>query len=155
MPGERADRAFPAANCVCGVGVVVSDPQGRVLLGLGHDGYWELPGGKTDPGESFEEAACRELAEETGLELPAVAISIRSVLLDEKGGVTRLTAAAVATVSAAGEPSVTEPDKIARWDWHRLQDLPAKLYGPSAAVLYAWQPDIAPSTVTAHHYPLA
>src|SRR5690606_37396207 len=33
---------------------------------------WFTPGGGLDPGESFEEAACRELWEETGLRVPSV-----------------------------------------------------------------------------------
>lgn len=44
---------------------------------------WTLPKGKLDPGESFEEAALREIDEETGLrarlvrELPAVNYEVR------------------------------------------------------------------------------
>jgi 8-oxo-dGTP pyrophosphatase MutT (NUDIX family) len=57
-------------------GVVVRD--GRVAL-VHRPRYddWTLPKGKLDPGESFEEAAVREVEEETGLhshllrELPA------------------------------------------------------------------------------------
>jgi 8-oxo-dGTP diphosphatase len=60
-------------------GGVVLDPSGRVAL-VHRPRYddWTLPKGKLDPGESFEDAALREVEEETGLrcrlvrELPAV-----------------------------------------------------------------------------------
>ncbi len=51
---------------------VVQSPDGRVLLAERTArqvaaGFWELPGGKVDPGETAAQAAARELREETGL----------------------------------------------------------------------------------------
>ena len=54
------------------VRVVLTDGGGRVLLfhvltaDQAPDGWWELPGGGIDPGESYLEAAVREIREETG-----------------------------------------------------------------------------------------
>jgi 8-oxo-dGTP pyrophosphatase MutT (NUDIX family) len=56
------------------VRVVLADASGQVLL-LHMEtedvpgGWWELPGGGIDPGESYQEAAVREIGEETGLVL--------------------------------------------------------------------------------------
>ncbi|HET6859177.1 MAG TPA: NUDIX domain-containing protein [Streptomyces sp.] len=150
---ERPERAAPAPNGLTGVGVVVTDEQGRILLGLGHDGRWELPGGKVDPGESFEEAAVRELAEETSLRAEAGAVRIVAVLLDGVGGVPRVSAAAVLR-SAAGTPRVTEPDKIARWRWFDGAELPKRLFAPSAAVLRSWRPELELPAGASHCYPV-
>jgi 8-oxo-dGTP pyrophosphatase MutT (NUDIX family) len=49
-------------------GVVVRAPDGDILLQRRtDDGRWGLPGGALEPGESLEDAARRELFEETGL----------------------------------------------------------------------------------------
>lgn len=137
-----AARAVPQPNAVVGVGLIVLGPDGRVLLGQAHDGRWELPGGKVDPGEGFEQAAARELAEETSLRTAPEAVEVLAVQLSGTAtAVTRLTAAAL-TRSAEGTPAVTEPHKIARWRWFDPQEIPSALYAPSAAVLHAWQPDL-------------
>ncbi|MEU4640694.1 NUDIX domain-containing protein [Micromonospora sp. NPDC023814] len=60
--------------------VLLVDAAGRVLLFSGsdparpeHGRWWFTPGGGLDPGETYAEGAARELAEETGLRLPAPA----------------------------------------------------------------------------------
>ncbi|MBT2470172.1 NUDIX hydrolase [Streptomyces sp. ISL-66] len=155
MSTEHPARSVPQPNAVVGVGLIVVGWDGRVLLGQAHDGHWELPGGKVDPEEDFERAAARELAEETGLSVAPWGIRILSVQLSTRPGLTRLTAAAV-TTAAEGTPTVTEPDKIARWDWFDPTELPTDLYAPSVAVLRAWRPELAVTLPQAptHDYPM-
>jgi ADP-ribose pyrophosphatase YjhB (NUDIX family) len=66
---EAASQAEPVA--VVAVGAVVVVRSGRLLLvRRGRPpgaGSWTLPGGRVEPGESLEEAAAREVAEETGV----------------------------------------------------------------------------------------
>ncbi len=50
-----------------GATVIMINENDEVLLQNRRDGYWGLPGGLMDLGESFEEVAKREVFEETGL----------------------------------------------------------------------------------------
>ncbi|WP_344444651.1 nucleotide triphosphate diphosphatase NUDT15 [Kitasatospora nipponensis] len=131
-----------------GAGVIVPAPGGLVLLGrritAGEPPTWSLPGGKVDhPGESFEQAAARELAEETGIELPAERMRVLGVLLDHLDGRPRLTAAVLAPPSAA-PAEVTEPHACAGWQRFAVDALPGPMFGPSAWVLAQWLADPAP-----------
>ncbi len=52
----------------CGTNGIVFNEAGEVLLQKRADnGWWGLPGGWVDPGESVEQGAVREVWEETGL----------------------------------------------------------------------------------------
>lgn len=65
-----------------GVRAVVIDDAGRVMMLLRPDdeelfgGYWNLPGGGKETGETYLEGATRELEEETGIEADYTGISM-------------------------------------------------------------------------------
>ena len=70
------DPAAPKANSIVpAVSAIVPDAQGGLLLIRRTDnGYWSIPGGGVEPGESVSEAAAREVREETGIDCEVVGL---------------------------------------------------------------------------------
>ncbi len=128
-----------------GVGVFVFN-EGKVLLGKrkgSHGaGDWALPGGHLEFGESIEECATRELAEETGLKALSVKTGIWSN--DVMGGDRHYVTLFAVVDRFEGEPQLLEPDKCEEWQWFSMDALPSPLFPPVVAFFEKYGCQIAP-----------
>ena len=116
-----------------GVSVVIRRGD-EVLLGKrlkSHGiGSWCTPGGHIEFGETPEEAARREIMEETGLELGKVSRSESLPYLNSpfpKEGKQYITLYLEGEY-IGGEPIAMEPEKCAEWSWFNRKNLPAPLF---------------------------
>lgn len=126
-----------------GVGVMVFR-DGKVLLGKRHEnpekaqselngaGTWTMPGGSLEFGEFFEDAARREVKEETGMLLDNIKlISINQDIISSAHFIT----IGFYSDKFQGEAEVMEPDRIVEWKWFEIDALPSPLYFPSLKIL--------------------
>nr|WP_296375063.1 NUDIX domain-containing protein [Pseudonocardia sp.] len=117
-----------------GVGAVVAQ-DGRWLVlrrtGAHGAGTWGLPGGHQEFGESPEETAVREVAEETGLDVRATArLGFTDDPMPEIGR--HYVTLFVACEVLGGEARITEPDKATDLAWTTPDELRARddLFAP-------------------------
>ena len=91
-------------------------------------GWWHLPAGKLEPGESLTTAVVREAAEETGVVIaPGVPRLAHTVhYRHAPGGPDRL-GFFFEVLDWSGEPTNLEPDKCLELRWFRLDRLPEEL----------------------------
>ena len=119
-----------------GVGVILLR-EGKILLGkrsidpekassFAHaEGTWTLPGGKMNFGETFEDAARREVGEETAIQAKNLKlVSVTNDMADSAHFVT----IGFLCEDFSGDASTMEPDEISEWKWFPLEELPSPMY---------------------------
>jgi 8-oxo-dGTP diphosphatase len=99
----------------------------EVLLGMRQntgwrDGYWHLPAGHGEDGESATTALLREAVEEIGIEIDVSDVNFVH-LVHHRTDTARL-AIFYQVTRWRGEPINAEPDKCAGWQWFPLGALP-------------------------------
>lgn len=136
---RRGGGTPPPPNGLLGVGVIVHGPDG-ILLGRHRRGTWELPGGKPEPGETFAQAAVRELHEEAGIVAEPHDVRVLGTILDQVANIVRVTVPVTVT-RWSGSPQQRE-EVIGSWRFWPLDALPGPLFVPSAQCLTAWDSDL-------------
>lgn len=118
----------------------------QVLLGQRHDdsnkadselhgeGTWTMPGGKLEFGEEFEQAAVREVLEETNLEIDEKDLKFISLTNDIVSDAHFVTIGFLCE-RFKGKAQVMEPDEITKWQWFDIDDLPKPMYFPSEKIV--------------------
>ncbi|AVV45415.1 hypothetical protein C6376_32705 [Streptomyces sp. P3] len=127
--------------------------EDRVLLGLRAgtawcDGWWHVPAGHLEDGESFLAGMVREAREELGIALAEEDLVLAHTVHDHnpKTRESRLQIFFTAT-QYAGRPYVAEPDKCAELRWWSLSALPEKLARYTRQALVCIQRGQSASTV--------
>jgi ADP-ribose pyrophosphatase YjhB (NUDIX family) len=120
----------PASQPRVGVGALITDDQGRVLLIKRRRdpeaGCWGIPGGKVDFGERVAATCAREILEEVGLEIEVGDLVCLVDQIDIEAGTHWVSPVFRARV-LTGEAVNREPEAIAAIGWFEPGDLPAPL----------------------------
>lgn len=126
-----------------GCGVLVENEKGQVLLQKRSDnGQWCVPGGALELGETYKEAAARELREEVGIEVKELQLfglysgDDRMITYPNQDVVYSL-----AVIFKTDKYTGTISDEDSEVLEHRFfypQDIPADLFAPDARPITDW-----------------
>lgn len=111
-----------------GVGVIIKNKEGKVLIGKrtgSHAPYYSIPGGHLEMGETFEQAAIKEIKEETDLDIVnpkviCVTNNLKTYQLEGKHYISII----LFTDNYSGKLKNMEPHKCEGWQWVNPTELP-------------------------------
>lgn len=103
-------------------------------------GLWDLPVGKSEPGEPITETAVRELFEETGLIVKPEALKVAHIIHGAWGveAPNGFLTVVFAAHEWTGEPENREPRKHARVRWVDADAIPESFVDTTASALHRY-----------------
>lgn len=101
-------------------------------------GEYAWPGGHLEPGESFEDAVRRELAEEVGAQFEITEPEFLCVTNLRRYLPKHYVDIGMTARWISGQPQLMEPDKCDGWDWYDIALPPRPLFGTVGNYLQAY-----------------
>lgn len=124
----EAERRYPNRPLV-GVGAIIFRRSRILMAQRGKDplkGWWSLPGGALELGESLEYAVRREVLEETGLEVePVKLFEVFERIIRDDAGAPEYHYVLIDYVCNVTGGTLFPGDDVAAVDWVRRSDLPS------------------------------
>jgi len=125
-----------------GVGGAIINEKNEILLFLRNvnpeKGYWSIPGGSVEYGETIEDAVIRELYEELGIQIEIVGLlGVANHIVGEDKSHWVSPEFQVKIVS--GTPVNLESDKHIEMEWFSLENLPENLAIPALVAIEGYK----------------
>lgn len=139
---------WESARPKLGTCTIIMDDSGRILMERRSDcGWWGLPGGQLDAGETLAEGAAREALEETGLQIEITGFlgvfsdpRRRTVRYPDNGDMRHLVDATVLARPRSGKLSPSHESR--ELGWFAPENLPLNTVPPAVEMLRAaWDHD--------------
>jgi len=123
---DADDRRYPQRPLV-GVGAIMLRRDRILMAQRGKEplkGWWSLPGGALEIGESLKDAVCREIREETGLEIrPLRVFEIFERIIRDAAGRPEYHYVLIDYLCRIVGGTLCAGDDVCRVEWVRRRDL--------------------------------
>lgn len=122
----KEDRRYPRRPLL-GVGALILDKDRILMAERGGEplkGWWSIPGGLVETGESLDTAICREVREETALEVqPLGVVQIFERIMRDAAGAIEYHYVLIDYLCRIEGGALCAGDDVSRVEWVRRRDL--------------------------------